>query len=115
MKQVPATTSPLHPARSLPMCMASSVEFGPGMRLVAPLRSRNAWSPIHPRRVTTSSRIIATCAAGPPNPTKPSFVKSRKSSQSSPPPLPSRPLLDIPKTTPCKDLRLSIAKRHLIS
>jgi hypothetical protein len=84
MKHVPATSRPRHPARSRPMWMASSVEFGPGMRLVAPLRSKNSWSPIHPRRVTTSWRIIATCAAGPPNATKPSFVKSRKSSRNSP-------------------------------
>ena len=36
MKDPPATTRPPHPARRYPMCMTSSVEVGPGMRLAAP-------------------------------------------------------------------------------
>ena len=52
--------------------MASSVEFGPGIRLVAPIRSTNRSSVTQPRAATSSSRIIAVCAAGPPNATRPS-------------------------------------------
>src|SRR5919199_1392213 len=45
--------------------MASSVDVGPGMTLAAPTRSRNCWSLSQRRRLTTSSRISAMCAAGP--------------------------------------------------
>ena len=41
MKQAPATSNPRQPARAYPMWIAISVELGPGMRLVAPTRSRN--------------------------------------------------------------------------
>src|SRR6266498_1011041 len=46
--------------------MATSVEFGPGMRFVAPRRSRNCSRESHRRRCTTSSSMTAMCAAGPP-------------------------------------------------
>ena len=39
MKARPATTRPSAPARLRPTSIASSVEFGPGMRLVMPTRS----------------------------------------------------------------------------
>src|SRR5919106_6299770 len=55
--------------------MAISVELGPGIRLVAPTISRNSWSLSHPRRRTTSSRIIAMCAAGPPKAMQPNLKK----------------------------------------
>src|SRR5215203_4315034 len=44
MKQVPATSRPRQPARTLPMWIASSVELGPGIRFEAPIRSRNSCS-----------------------------------------------------------------------
>ena len=76
MKQAPATSSPRQPARRWPRWMASSVEFGPGIRLVAPTRSRNSASSSQPRRRTTSSRIMAMWAAGPPKPTLPRTRKT---------------------------------------
>ena len=36
MKQLPARSRPGQPWRAMPMWIASSVEFGPGMKLVAP-------------------------------------------------------------------------------
>src|SRR5262252_4783165 len=60
--------------------MAISVEFGPGMRFVAPRRSTNCSSLSQRRRRTTSSRIIAMCAAGPPNAIVPSLRKSQATS-----------------------------------
>ena len=60
MKARPATASPAQRRRAQPTWIAISVEFGPGMRFVAPRRSRNSESVIHPRRLTTSSRSIAT-------------------------------------------------------
>ena len=62
------------------MWIASSVEFGPGIRLVALTRSRNAASVSQPRRRTTCSRIIAMCAAGPPNDVAPRRKNKRASS-----------------------------------
>src|SRR5262245_49416978 len=55
--------------------MAISVEFGPGIRFVAPSRSRNSSRESQRRRLTTSSSIIAMCAAGPPNEITPSLKK----------------------------------------
>jgi hypothetical protein len=81
MKATPATARPAQRRRSQPMWIAISVELGPGIRLVAPRRSRNFSSLSQRRRFTTSSRIIAMCAAGPPNAVAPS---RRKSSPSSP-------------------------------
>ena len=78
----PATTSPASPRASRPMWIASSVEFGPGIRFVAPRKSRNSSRVSHPRRRTTSSSIIAMCAAGPPKPIVPSLRKSRARSPS---------------------------------
>src|SRR5262245_22772351 len=60
--------------------MAISVEFGPGMRLVAPRRSRNCSRVSHRRRRTTSSSISAMWAAGPPKPITPSLRKRRATS-----------------------------------
>jgi len=56
------------------------VEMGPGMRFVAPRRSRKASRLIQRRRPTTSCSIMATCTAGPPNAVNPSFRKSPASS-----------------------------------
>src|SRR5579872_3230076 len=81
MKLEPATSNPGKPPRTRPTWIAISVEFGPGMRLVAPRKSRNCSRVSHLRRETTSSSIIAMCAGGPPNATKPSFRKSRASSR----------------------------------
>src|SRR5262245_57321337 len=61
--------------------MANSVEFGPGIRLAAPSKSRNSSRVIHLRRRTTSSSIIAICAAGPPNAVVPSLRKSSASEE----------------------------------
>src|SRR5512134_1812188 len=47
--------------------MDISLELGPGIRLVAPSRSRKCCSSIQPRRATISWRIMAIWAAGPPN------------------------------------------------
>ena len=44
MKLTPATTRPAHRRRRQPMWIAISVEFGPGIRFVAPRRSRNCSS-----------------------------------------------------------------------
>src|SRR5262245_66267319 len=60
--------------------MAISVEFGPGIRFVAPRRSINCASLSQRRRRTTSSRIIAMCAAGPPTAIVPSLRKSAATS-----------------------------------
>jgi hypothetical protein len=57
MKALPATINPFHFARSRPMWMASSVEFGPGMMFVAPTRSRKCSALTHRRRSTTSCLI----------------------------------------------------------
>src|SRR6266446_3780945 len=80
MKHAPATKRPGNPARVCPMWIAISVEFGPGIRLVAPTRSMNFSCDSQPRRRTTSSSIMAMCAAGPPKPIVPSFKKSHASS-----------------------------------
>src|SRR5882724_7126637 len=80
MKHAPATSRPGNPARVCPMWIAISVEFGPGIRLVAPTRSMNFSCDSQPRRRTTSSSIMAMCAAGPPKPMVPSFRKSHASS-----------------------------------
>src|SRR3954471_14765221 len=72
MKASPPATSPRHPARRCPSAIAISVEFGPGMRLVTPRRSRNSSAGSHARRRTISASIIARCAAGPPKPAVPS-------------------------------------------
>src|SRR5712691_877538 len=82
MKQRPARRRPRQPPWRSPIWMAISVELGPGMRFVAPRRSRNSASVSHRRRVTTSSFIMAIWAAGPPNAVKPSRRKSRVSSPS---------------------------------
>lgn len=58
------------------MCIAISVLLGPGIRLLAPNKSRKCCSLIHFLFTTTSFCIIAICAAGPPKPIKPSFKKS---------------------------------------
>src|SRR4051812_10773784 len=60
--------------------MATSVEFGPGIRLVAPTKSRNSSLVSHCRRSTNSWRISAMCAAGPPNEISPSFRNTRPNS-----------------------------------
>src|SRR5579871_594452 len=64
--------------------MASSVELGPGIRLAAPRRSRNSCSDSHWRRRTTSWRMSAMWAAGPPNAMQPSFRKSAATAPSEP-------------------------------
>src|SRR5215831_6624256 len=60
--------------------MASSVLLGPGIRLVAPMRSTKRSSVTQPRRRTTSSCIIAMWAAGPPKAVTPRRRNSRASS-----------------------------------
>ena len=52
------------------------------MRFVAPSRSRNSSCVSQPRSRTTSSSIIAMCAAGPPNAVQPSLRKSIATSRS---------------------------------
>ena len=81
IKQTPATIKPFQPARSWPQCMVISVEFGPGMRFVAPMRSRKWSGEIHFRFRTTSSSIIAMWTAGPPNPTQPSLKNTAATSR----------------------------------
>src|SRR5208337_4090093 len=80
MKQRPATSRPAQRARCQPMKIASSVELGPGMRLVTPRRSRNSAWMSQPRRRTTSSSIKAIWAAGPPKAVMPSLRNSRANS-----------------------------------
>src|SRR5271157_3046542 len=80
MKQRPATSRPAQRARCQPMKIAASVELGPGMRLVAPRRSRNSARVSQPRRRTTSSSIKAIWAAGPPKAVMPSLRNSRANS-----------------------------------
>src|SRR5436309_2452782 len=84
MKHAPPRRSPGHPARTYPRWIAISVEFGPGIRLVAASRSRKRSRESQPRRRTTSSSIMAMCAAGPPNPTTPSRKKRRATSATDP-------------------------------
>ena len=82
MNAAPAVRRPGSPARARPMWIASSVEFGPGIRFVAPTKSRN-WSRVNQRRRrTTSISIRAMWAAGPPKPMAPSLRKTRLSSRS---------------------------------
>src|ERR1700730_17584266 len=83
MKHAPATTNPIRPARRWPICSAISVEFGPGIRLQALIISRNSAGESHRRRLTTSSSIIAICAAGPPNAIVPRRAKSCANSRRS--------------------------------
>src|SRR3990172_1796009 len=64
--------------------MAISVELGPGIRLVAPTRSRKCSRLIQRRLTTTSSSIMAMWAAGPPKAVKPRRRKSAASSFSPP-------------------------------
>src|SRR5665647_1980341 len=80
MKHVPATIRPSQPARRNPRWIASSVELGPGIRFVAPTRSRNSERDTQPRRVTTSSSIIAIWAAGPPKAVVPRRRNTRATS-----------------------------------
>jgi hypothetical protein len=82
MKLTPATTSPAQRRRLHPTWIAISVEFGPGMRFVAPSRSRNCSSVSHVRLRTTSSRIIVMWAAGPPKAVAPRRRNSADSSAS---------------------------------
>src|SRR5579863_9826819 len=63
------------------MWIANSLELGPGIRLLAPSKSKNDSQESHRRLRTSSSSIIAMCAAGPPNAVVPS---RRKNSASSP-------------------------------
>ncbi|WP_246159316.1 hypothetical protein [Catellatospora sichuanensis] len=51
---------------------------------MAPIRSTNRSSVTHRRRRTISSRIIAVCAAGPPNAIKPSLRNSNATSATDP-------------------------------
>src|SRR5471030_1313665 len=74
---LPILSNPFHPPRSWPIWMAISVLFGPGIRLVAPIRSRKCCSDSHFFFITTSCRIMAIWAAGPPNAVMPNFKKSR--------------------------------------
>src|SRR5450755_4012291 len=64
------------------MWMAISVEFGPGMKLVLASRSKKSFDVSQCRRVTTSSCILAMCAAGPPNTVEPNREKRRATSRS---------------------------------
>jgi hypothetical protein len=82
MKLIPATSSPAHPRRTRPIWIAISVEFGPGIKLVAPRKSRNSARVNHPRRVTASSSINAMCTAGPPKAVAPSLLNNKASSSS---------------------------------
>src|SRR5829696_4735616 len=65
--------------------MASSVELGPGSRLVAPTRSRNCCSETQRRRPTTSVCMRAMWAAGPPKPIVPSLRNNPATSPRPPP------------------------------
>src|SRR5450755_3662223 len=60
--------------------MTTSVEVGPGIRLAAPSRSMKSSRPIQRRRLTTSSSIMAMCAAGPPNAMRLRRVNTRATS-----------------------------------
>src|SRR5450759_5261093 len=60
--------------------MASSLELGPGIRLLAPRRSRNFSRESHFLRRTSSSSIMAMCAAVPPKAVVPRRRKNRASS-----------------------------------
>ncbi len=60
------------------MWIASSVEFGQGIRFVAPTRSRNSSRVSHRRRPTTSRSISAMCAAGPPKPIVPELQEQTR-------------------------------------
>src|SRR5439155_14554649 len=79
MNATPKTTSPATPARRRPTCMATSVDVGPGMTLLAPRRSRNSVSLSQPRRSTNSRRIMAMWEAGPPKAVTLSHAKRRAS------------------------------------
>src|SRR6266704_2241047 len=81
MKQMPPAMSPGHPARRKPRWIAISVEVVPGIRFVAPSRSTNCSALSQRRRRTTSSRLMAMCAAGPPKAIVPSLRKSQATSR----------------------------------
>src|SRR5687768_9189784 len=76
-----------------PKWMASSVEFGPGMKLSAETRSRKCCRSSQLRRRTTSSSISATWAAGPPKAVNPSRVNSKATSRNRPRPFPASVLV----------------------
>src|ERR1019366_9070405 len=94
IKQMPPTTRPIQPARKYPMWIANSLELGPGIRLLAPSKSRNFSRESHFLRRTSSSSMTAMCAAGPPNAVVPSLRKKRASSASEP--FSSRPGTSVP-------------------
>src|SRR5712691_7522583 len=62
--------------------MANSLELGPGIKLLAPSKSRNFSRESHFLRRTSSSSMMAMCAAGPPNAVVPSRRKNSASSLS---------------------------------
>src|ERR1700680_480938 len=66
------------------MWMASSLELGPGTRLLAPSRSRNFSRESHRRRRTSSSSMMPIWAAGPPNAVVPRRRKNEASSRIEP-------------------------------
>ena len=66
IKVIPATNNPGLLARSWSQCIVISVELGPGIKLVASIRSRKCSWVIHLRFWIISDPIIAMCAAGPP-------------------------------------------------
>ena len=72
---MPPPMRPRQPLLRDEMWIAISVEFGPGIRLVAAHKSTNCCSVSHCFLSTNSRCIIATCAAGPPNATQPSTKK----------------------------------------
>ena len=80
MKAAPPNHNPHIPARRYPRCIAISVEFGPGIKWVAPSRSRNSSEVTHPRFRTVSDSINAMCAAGPPKAVAPKRRKRRTTS-----------------------------------
>ena len=64
------------------MCIASSVEVGPGISWQAAIMSSSSCRENQRRRRTVASSIRAMCAAGPPNPVRPSHRNSAASSRS---------------------------------
>ena len=71
MKQAPPINSAHQPLRRRASMSATSVEVGPGSRLAPPIRSKSSCSVTQPLRTTSSERMKARWAAGPPKAVSP--------------------------------------------
>ena len=75
---MPPTIKPKTPPLSKERWIANSVELGPGIKFVAPYKSKNFSLESQFLLLTISSSIIATWEAGPPKAVVPNLRKTLK-------------------------------------